>query len=586
MLTEEMLEEPTAGLTTMPIMHTDKQASIQDEDNYTDITEDDYERFYEEHKREIAEEDADEAERLEFMPSEEEIEDRLNHPDYYQECLQYVRTTHTSKYEAIENKKKACTQGNWSSHSFCFEDLVEHHRNGMTVRHLPPQPGQPWSTRFLFIDIDNKPQPGHQPPNISAEELDAVLPTLGYEATAYTKSTSNILYKWHIFLLLSTPAKTKEEYDNCRIDADNKLRTALAALRGIKSLPALADPKVHWQSSLYAPSQSERHDFVLGSWVYSKGQEYYVQDMAHMERTISNPTPRTKSDIIDNYFKDTLVPLTASKFCAWLCHAGLTTVERIDDFEYDFNLPGTLPYVRKGAQKETDQIKEGERHMRISAFMLKIYAQSRSYNLYMDEHGFGDHKFNDDDIVDSFKHYVEKAFDTAGGYNLDRHVVELKEMISKHRSMSDREYLESVAKYTSGRHRFRTRLYTSMTAEKICEQYRTANGEVEFDSVQFRKSYLKDQRVSLPTLKKVASSKGLKISTANGSRGGARVGAGRNAYVTWEMLKTKGELVNGVFYYVEQISTAEKKFIQREGKKVKKKKGTNQRRKYRRVLSL
>lgn len=115
MFTEEILEELTAGLQTKPIMHTDKYASIQDDDNYTDITEDDYERFYEdceEYKREIAEEEADEAERLESMLSEEDIEELLKHPDYYIECLQYVRTTHTSKYEAIENKKKACTQGN------------------------------------------------------------------------------------------------------------------------------------------------------------------------------------------------------------------------------------------------------------------------------------------------------------------------------------------------------------------------------------------------------------------------------------------------------------------------------------------
>lgn len=576
MFVEETFDELAELFPTKPVVSIVKKTVIKDNDEPTDLTEDDFERFIEDYEREIAKEEAEEAERIESMLSEEEVEELLKHPDYYMECVQYVRTTHTSKEEAIENKSKACSRGNWSSHRFCFDELIEHHHNGMTVRHLPPQPGKPWSTRFLFLDIDNKPQPGHKAPNISAEDLDTVLPNLGYEAAAYTESTSRKQYKWHIFLFLSTPARTKDEYNNYRDEADKRLRKTIAALRGTKSLPALVDPKVHWQSSLYAPYQQDRHDIVLSDWEFNNGYENYVQDKAHMERTIGNPTPRTKRDVTDDYFKDSLVPLTASKFCTWLRHAGLTTVERIDDLEFDFRMVHTLPYVRKGAEKSTKQIEEGERHMRISTFMLKLYAQARSYNLYMDEHGFGDHKFSDDDIVNSFQHYVEKAFDTAGGYDLDRHVAELREKISRNRNKSDREYLESVAQFTTGKHRFRTRNYTSMTAEKICEQYRTDDGAVEFDSVQLRESYLKDQRVSLPTLKKVASSRGLKIRTANGSRGGARVGAGRKAYVTWDKLKTKGTVTDGVFRYVGELSSTEKNFINIQGIKMKKIKVGNQ----------
>lgn len=571
-LTQELIDQLPELPTQQNVIQDD-----YDDDNYNDLTDEDFERFVEDYEREIAEEEAEDAERLANMPTVEEFEERMKHPEGYCEELQYVRTTHTSKDEAIANKREACKKGNWSSHTFFFEELAQHHRNGMTVRHLPPQPGKPWSTRYLFLDIDNKPQRGHQAPNISAEDLDAVLPTLGYEATAYTESTSRKQYKWHILFFLSVTVRTKDEYDNARDEADRRLREALAAFRGLKSLPALADPKVNWQSSLYAPYQDDRHDIVLKDWQYTNGQLYYAPNQAHGERTLSNPTPRAKTEMDNDYFKDTLVPLTSSKFCRWLRHENLTTVERIDDLEYDFKLSGILPYLRNGASKDTRQIEEGERHMRISAFMLKFYAQARSYNLYMDEHGFGDHSFSDNDIVNSFVHYVEKAFDTVGGYDLDKHVAELRARIDRYGSKSDREYLESVAKYSTGKHRFRTRGYTSETASKICEQYLTADGAVEFESTTYRESYLKDQRVSLPTLKKVASAKGLKIRTGNGARGGSRSGAGRKALVSWDTLATKGQVIDGVFRYVGQLSSTEKNFINGQGVKMKKKKVGNQR---------
>ena len=75
----------------------------------------------------------------------------------------------------------------------------------------------------------------------------------------------------------------------------------------------------------------------------------------------------------------------------------------------------------------------------------------------------------------------------------------------------------------------------------------------------------------MTTVSKLASKVGLKISCGN--RGGARKGTGPKPSITWETLKSKGDVLNGVFYYTGELSSAEKKFIQREGLSVKKKKG-------------
>ena len=102
-------------------------------------------------KKENESYDFDEIEREESMVGSEEF---MNTPEGYAEELQYVRTTHTSKEGARENKAFASTYGNWSTHLFSFDELSEMHRKGVTIRRLPPQPGRKWSTRFLFIDIE------------------------------------------------------------------------------------------------------------------------------------------------------------------------------------------------------------------------------------------------------------------------------------------------------------------------------------------------------------------------------------------------------------------------------------------------
>ena len=519
-------------------------------------------------KKENESYDFDEIEREESMVSSEEFMDT---PEGYAEELQYVRTTHTSKEGARENKAFASTYGNWSTHMFMFDELSEMHRKGVTIRRLPPQPGRKWSTRFLFIDIDNDAEKGHDAPNITKDELEQVLPTLGYEAYSLSESTSRNPYKWHIITFLTTPVRTSDEYDMAREDADGRLRKAIAELRGIKSLPKLVDPTVKWQSSFYGPYQEEEREVVFEDLDPSNGYITYAKNMPHLERKLEAPTPRKPRTSVEAYFKDTRIPLTPPKFCVWLRKTGLATVERIDDLEYDFKLGGgILPYLRPGKRKGVDQIEEGKRYNTISIFMLKLYAQARSYNLYLEEHGFGDRKFTDDNIVWSFEDYLQRAVEKIEGYDMEKHVKELRSLISSNADKSDREYLESVKEFASGRTRFKTRCYTSETAAKICDEFLDCDGTVKFDSVEYRESYLRDQRVSLPTLRKVASKRGLKISCGN--RGGARKGTGPKPSITWETLKSKGDVLNGVFYYTGELSSAEKKFIQREGLSVKKKK--------------
>ena len=518
----------------------------------------------------------EEYEEYEFSEEElEEIERKANGPEGYSEELQYVRRTHVTKEEGVKNKEEAARRGNWSTHSFMFQEMVEWHRKGLTLRHLPPKVKHgPWSTRYLFLDIDNKPMDGHDAPDITPEEMGKALSMTGYEGTGFTGSTSGMPYKYHCFFFLSTPVRTGDEYVEAREEADRRLREAMASIRGTSSFPHLCDPEVYWQSSLFAPPGTESVDVVLKDWTIDEtGLPRWAPDLPHRERTKDSPSPRYRTGELPDatVFHDWLVPLTNSGFARWLRNTGIIEYELIEDMEFAQNLSGMVPYLRRGASKLANQIGEGERHVRINNFMVAFYAQWRAFNLWLDVHGFPGRKFTEEDLSRSFGYYMDRSYENCDGYRLEPHLEELRNHMSRYRSRGDREYLEAHLdrRYVSGRTVYRTRTYTAETANHIIDSLEEA-GRVAFESARFRDSFLKDRRISFPTLKKVAESRGVAVVTLRSSAGGSRGGAGRKPSVSWEELAKKGEMTEGTFFYREKLSPSERKTIQRKGLKIKK----------------
>ncbi len=501
-----------------------------------------------------------------------ELEARVDGPDGYCEELQYVRRTHTSKDEAVTNKATACKSYGWSSHRFFFDELSRLHSEGLTVRHLPPQPGKPWETRFLFLDIDNDAQLDHQSPNVTGDELSDVLPSLGYPATFFCPSTSRKPYKWHIIVFLDVPARTSKEYNDARDNADSKLRDAIARCRKVKALPRLTDPKVQWQSSFYGPYCETVTDVVLKDWVCNDAgiPAVYKDDVPHAERTMQNPVPRLRENRAEDLFFDRLTPRSSSEFCRWLRRHDLAQVERIDDMEFDFKVH--TPWLRRGAFKSTSKFPEGSRHVSISAFGFALYNEARACNLWLHEHGLDEHRFSDSDVLTTFEHYTRGSFEFPASFDLDKELRDLEVHAKKFASFTDRDYLEQsdVAKFSTGRYRFRTRNYTRETAQKILKQFGGSSGVARFDSVEFREAFLVDQRVSFSTLRKTALKSGVNIVTARKCSGGARPGAGRKPKVSWETLGVKGSLFDGVFRYVTPVTSSERKWLARQNVKVKK----------------
>lgn len=513
--------------------------------------------------------------------TDEEIEALGNSPDYYSEPLQFITTTHTTKAQGQQHKREAARGtadgARFATAYFNFYELVRFHGEGMTFRRLPVECVKNWETRFLVLDFDNKEQLGHEPLNVTREELDQVMAACNIEHYGVTPSGDRKEFHWHLFIFLQEPVRTGVEYVKVRDQYEIKLRSALCSIRNARELPRLTDPKLYAQTCVFAPVAPDVHPILKMAWTVENNRWNYGPAREHLERSNKNPSIRTSETVADSLYRDWLVPLSSSGFCKWLHRHNIIEKERVQDLEFDVKIGGNiLRYLRPGATKATMPIEEGTRNNTISTFLLKLYAKAQGFNVWLVDHGFDDFTFKADAIVNSFRHYIENAYETAG-FDLDPYVTELRQLCHRNENRTPREYCESVSRFSTGKHQFRTRDYIRETASDILEQFDDGSGVARFDSVAYRDGYLKERAVSLATLRKVAKEKGKLVRSGSKCSGGSRTGAGRPASVSWESLGTKGELVDGVFHYYGVISGAEKKFLQRQvvnGEKVKVKKNT------------
>ena len=500
--------------------------------------------------------------------------------EHYTEQLEYITRTHVTKEEGRKNKKAAASgntarygDARFSTAHFRFDELVDMHAAGMTFRRLPMDSVERWSTRFLVMDFDNSNKGGHEPANVTEQELYAMLDDCGIRDARITSSGDLKDYHWHLFIFLPEPVFSYEEFRKVRDDTEDRLRSSLMRLRGVTALPRLTDVKLYANTAVFGPRQPEVRPITKTDWsIDPDGRMQWGVPQEHLERSDKNPSLRTEASSVDVAFRDGKVPLSTSAFAAWLVHQGICQKERIRGLRYDFRIAGLLPYIHRGESKESLPIQTGNRHNTVTVFIPMLYAKARSYNLWLRENGYGEYAFTDENILQSFYAYIGNAYETGDGFELEEYANRLRSLMKRNAGVSDEDYCKGMEKYATGSGNARTRRYIRETANEIVERFTDADGNVRFDSARQRDMYLKDEMVSVYTIRKVARERGARVVTSGGRSGGNRKGAGRKPGVSWEGLMEKGELVDNVFHYVGKLSSTERGFLHSKGIKVKKKK--------------
>ena len=524
------------------------------------------------------------------MADEYDIDSRSN----YQELIQFVNCTHTTKEEGRQNKTDAASgkgTARFVTAPFTFDELVDYHSRGMTFRKLPEEAVSNWSTRFLVMDFDNNSPKGHTPVNVTKDELEQIIDMCNLTAR-YTPSGNLTEYHYHLFILLDHAVTSDDEYKKVRDETEQRLNTALSFLRGVAKLPRLTDPKLYAQTAVFAPRQSVSAPITKKMWV---GLEW-TDAPSHIEITKDCPYPRQKVEYKLSY---NLVPLNTAQFARWLYVRGLADSELITDVEYNYRNMPTLPYMRNGLSKDTSKIPIGYRDDRVSKFGFGLYSIARCFNLWLADHGHQDIRFTDSDIASTYKYYINKSYETGESFDIDYYFSQLDKLCLRYKDVSDREYCELMkAKYPyhfSESTIAKTRQYVSTTTNDIVKFFRHGD-TVQFGSVAERDRILRDKSVSLNALKAEAERLGLTVTTVPKPKGGSRPGAGRKtskteneteqtvnktahepgrgrgrpATISWDSLSSKGQLVDGVFKYSIKLSLAERKFINRQGIAIKK----------------
>lgn len=539
--------------------------------------------------------------------SDEEIEQILSSREYYREQIQYVTQTHTTKDEAVLNKKKADGANRSSDddplfaiHDVTFDELVNLHEKGMGFRRLPlecdlSKPGR----RIIVIDIDNGRAEDKWHPDITPDDLDSMFAAikeirLGSKhfviiAFRRTKSTSGKQYKYHIFILVDRPIYSAEEYTRIHEEIEALLNAQFKKIRNIpdsEPIPRLTDPKcksINW--FFFGVCQTESRKFLLSHNEYTPNLiPYEVPDEEHLEitdkrRHKEQPKPCVKQMPYSlDEWQARMVPTSTSGLVAFLQKRGISDSTTIE-VEYAFR--ATLPYnMKKGGSKKDQCVQEGNRWNSVGIFAIKLYSVWRSCNLYLSAHGY--EVFTEAELVDSFTQYVNKAFERTWDYDLEKAKVSIRELISKFRGATDREYCDKYKRYACKKGRIvrnlieddrplqtllRCKNHCQIVTKTIVEQF-GLDSKVTFPSRTTMLDILKERLISESAFRKHLMLLGYTLTFNTKVKAGRPTGSSNSS--TEDVVKTKGTVVDGVFRYRGSLTSAERQFLFRKGLKVKK----------------
>lgn len=495
------------------------------------------------------------------------------------EEFQFIDRTHTDKEEALENKsrasgwhRRACDAA-FRTAAFSFRELARYHEAGMTFRRIP----YAGRTRFMFLDIDAKQNPGIPP--VDAGEMDRALSGMGYADYRFTHSTSGTPGNWHVFLLLDTPVDTSgAEYGRAHDAAALALFEAVMANRGLPdAIGSLCDPAMRSPNQLLYGCPRAYVDSITVSGMSSP----------HLERTIEFPSPRwvdTAPDVEPGW-NCRRVPTSPGELARNLREAGIIPDGRLD-MEWAFS--AWLPYRRKGGSKEADRVPEGERHRVLNRFAYKLYCCYRAANLCIS--GTSYQPYTEEDLKGTFLALAKGACDgDAGGAALKKATKSLMGLVNRGRALSDADWCRGEARYAiedadgSPRHRFRTSDHCRVASMELLGE-RLDCGVARFASREELAGELSSRGVTEQTFRRYARASGISVEVAGLSRGGrprknppkapgGSRGRPREVSLGDVLGRISGTLRENTVEYSGEVSGRDKKFLQRLGYRIKKLKG-------------
>lgn len=517
------------------------------------------------------------------------------------ETIQYVNITHRDKDEA---KAHFISTSSETGHArVCtvtvpIETVVELHRRGATLKRVPFDDDN-MDTALLYIDIDNDPKvrndrkgkderpwkndPSNPPPNLTESDLDyilhhAVQPRPGenvspYAAWDYTGSTSQVPFKYHVFITLRNRVKTLAEYKRLVEDFELRMQAAFMNLRHVPGAPMFHDPAHSPRHCAYAPP-TQTVEPIGVYWVMFNGAS---KDPNAPWYTTFSPRPHLQLTKIRQYYDYSApvenrlrreVPPRWSGLARLLHREGVLEREILEEPGADFGMASSIHFLRNGKKKDTSKIPVGARDKMCYITTMALYGQARAYNLWMTQHGYADRKFTIEDLKWTLGKILKKSYEEGDSFTHAKFVRMLDNLERQYGCWSDAEYVEKYKRKECKKKIARTRMDLAQAADKVIVDHQQGD-RVVFENKEEMGAALSDAMVSLRSVQRMARCQGLVVEVVGGGKRGRKPG------VTWESLAAIGKRYGSTFEYRGKLTPAQTKFVQRQGLTLKKLKETD-----------
>lgn len=503
------------------------------------------------------------------------------------ETIQYVNITHLDKDKADKDFRSTSSMSGMArmcTVTVPIETVIELHRRGATLKRLPFADNE-MDTSLLYIDIDNDPKVGpkghrvpdpvNPPPNLEEQDLEYILfhasqPREGEESSPftawdYTGSTSQVPYKYHVFITLRDRVKSLDEYKRIRDEFELRMQAAYMNLRGVTTAPMFRDPDHSPKHCAFGPPAATVGPIgvfwlVFNGWSTDPNFPRYitVAPRPHLQLT-------KERDYYDYTEPGTVlyreVPPTWSGLAKLLYHEGVLDREYLEEPGADFGLASSVYFLRPGKTKDTSKIPKGNRDNQCYITTMALYGQTRAYNLWMDRHGFTDHRFTLEDMKWTLGRLLKRSYEDDNHFTHEKFIRLLEKTDKNYRDWSDESYVDRFKRKEYKRKAARTRMDVQDATDQIIVSHQDGDRVLFSDSKELKEE-LEKSKVSINSLRRMVRSKGLvlDVGRSTGSTSGKR---GRKAGVTWESLSAIGKPYGSTFEYHGTLTRAQRMFLSR-----------------------
>ena len=431
----------------------------------------------------------------------------------YEEYLQYSLWISDVKTKEIRTGKNGrtkyeheCIRGIWNSsgsHGIfpvgvkrcTFEDYIELITSGHSVKRIQKIENEVFTSRFLFIDLDND-----KGENVTEDELEA-LKLITNNRIVYFPSTSGTPFRWHLYVETPHPMSDVK---------DLKCETfkIISELESVCKRKVTCDSKCYqnWHQVCYGMPQKEHYKLSIPD-----GTEFFCHQILK-PKDDKDPVIVHRFDTYEEFKKAKskdrgepearLVPYSSKMLSRMLGKPVL--------IDKAFSITPPILYRNKLIAKGINwKVRAGMRYPRAQSWILKLVPQWYKCNL---KYGMG---FTIRDLEYTMRYLCKTNFEDYESFSMRGVINGLHERVNKFKDMT----YEQIEEQSKGQIRiYRDRHYFEDLLAKLANEFMYDECTVMFQDRKAMNEALKRYGVSYRTAKRKLNKMGFDIQLMQNNR--------------------------------------------------------------------